>query len=65
MEQFFWLLVDSNKLTCVGPGMQDRTLSMFSVVTSTSSTARRTSPGKEEQHVSVLHLFQTVKDDQS
>ena len=31
--------------TCVGPGIQDRTLSMLSVVTSTSSTATSTSPG--------------------
>lgn len=30
--------------TCIGPGMQDRTLSMFSEVTSTSFTATRTSP---------------------
>lgn len=31
-------------LTCVGPGMQDKTLSMFSDVTSTSFTATSTSP---------------------
>ena len=30
--------------TCIGPGMQDSTVSMFSVVTSTSFTATRTSP---------------------
>lgn len=33
-----------NVHTCMGPGMQDRTLSMFSEVTSTSFTATRTSP---------------------
>lgn len=33
-----------NVHTCIGPGMQDRTLSMFSEVTSTSFTATRTSP---------------------
>ncbi len=31
-------------LTCVGPGIHDKTLSMFSEVTSTSSTATRASP---------------------
>lgn len=31
--------------TCIGPGMQDKTLSMFSEFTSTSFTATRVSPG--------------------
>lgn len=35
-----------NVHTCIGPGMQDRTRSMFSEVTSTSFTATRTSPEK-------------------
>lgn len=30
--------------TCIGPGMKDKTLSMFSELTSTSFTATRTSP---------------------
>lgn len=34
----------TDTLTCVGPGMQDKTLSMFSDVTSTSFTATSTSP---------------------
>jgi hypothetical protein len=40
-----------NTHTCVGPGMQERTLSMFSVVTSTSSTATRSSPEEEKKEV--------------
>lgn len=34
-----------NYCTCIGPGMQDKTLSMFSEFTSTSFTATRASPG--------------------
>lgn len=45
-----------NLPTCVGPEIQDRTLSIFSDVTSTSSTATRTSPKKMRDKV----LFWTV-----
>lgn len=45
---FFFKKKKIQTLTCVGPGMQDRTLSMFSEVTSTSSTATSTSPGHRQ-----------------
>lgn len=39
--------------TCVGPGMQDKTLSMFSDVTSTSFTATSTSPEDSVQEENI------------
>lgn len=46
-----------NYCTCIGPGMQDKTLSMFSEFTSTSFTATRASPGNktDKSIMKVLH----------
>lgn len=46
----------THTLTCVGPGMQERTLSMFSEVTSTSSTATSASPEKNMQKVYIYQV---------
>lgn len=43
-QKLMHIYICRHTLTCIGPGMQDNTLSMFSVVTSTSSTATSTSP---------------------
>lgn len=46
----------THTLTCVGPGMQERTLSIFSEVTSTSSTATSASPEKNMQKVYIYQV---------
>ncbi len=60
-EQLFGILADLHTLTCVGPGMQDRTLSMFSEVTSTSSTATSTSPEHSTQEKDIYKTSNAAK----